>query len=100
MIEFVENNVSRQRVKQFFILGLGLAKLLDLPAGASFVRAFGQLLEEWEHYIATPTKQGMKQMMARNISQLQPQAPVLQGSGAIEADDVRCGRCSQAYICV
>ena len=47
------------RARMFYCLGLSLSALLDLTNGPNSVRAFSQLMEEWEYtFDAAPAIQG------------------------------------------
>ena len=43
------------RARMFYYLGLSISALLDLPNGPSTVRAFSQLMEEWEYTFDSAT---------------------------------------------
>lgn len=71
--------VPKQRADAFFRLGLGLGKIVHLSKGLSIVRAFSQLMEEWEYYIAGTAMQSVKYMMAKNSPCIYPQTVPLEG---------------------
>jgi hypothetical protein len=71
--------VPKQRAEAFFRLGLGLGKIVHLSKGCSIIRAFSQLMEEWEYYIAGTAMQSVKYMMAKNSPCIYPQTVPLEG---------------------
>lgn len=69
-------NVSKQRTIMFYYLGLSVSKLLFdkvQAAGIHMVKAFSQLLEEWEYYYSNPTMQNLKFVLAKNSQCIYPQ---------------------------
>lgn len=76
---YVHNVVPPQRAEAFFKLGLGLGRIVHLPKGLPIIRAFSQLMEEWEYYIAGTAMQGMKYVMAKNSPCIYPQTVALEG---------------------
>ncbi len=52
---------------------MSLARILSLNAGIQTVRAFSQLVEEWEYYNAGTAYQSMKYVMAKNSPCYYPQ---------------------------
>jgi hypothetical protein len=58
--------VPKQRTVTFYYLGLSIFNLLDVKSGIATVRAFSQLLEEFEYYTSGTAMQGMKMLMAKN----------------------------------
>eukprot|EP00743_Colponemidia_sp_Colp-15_P004484 GILK01004835.1.p1 GENE.GILK01004835.1~~GILK01004835.1.p1 ORF type:complete len:272 (-),score=32.19 GILK01004835.1:127-942(-) len=82
-------NVLAKRAEQWFYLGVSLAKILDLPNGAYTVRAFSQLLEEYEYHFANTALHGFKFMMTKaqapptfhDASSTDPVKPIIYRSG-------------------
>lgn len=72
LINYGKNEVSKQKIESFFILGLSIARILDIPNGLNFIRAFSQLIEEWEYYYSGTAMQGMKYMMAKTSPCIYP----------------------------
>lgn len=75
----VGSHASKQRVESLFTLGISLSKIITLNTGISIVRAFSQLMEEWEYVHAGPTMQGVKFMMAKTSPCLYPQMSPIDG---------------------
>mmetsp|Transcript_3961 Transcript_3961/g.6197 ORF Transcript_3961/g.6197 Transcript_3961/m.6197 type:complete len:259 (+) Transcript_3961:63-839(+) len=65
--------VQPMRAVMYYYLGLSISKLLDLQPGPVIIRAFAQLLEEWEYMFASVPMQGMKYVMARTSHYAYPQ---------------------------
>lgn len=76
---YVQQVVPKQRAEAFFKLGLGLGRIVHLPKGLPIVRAFSQLMEEWEYYIAGSAMQSVKYVMAKSSPCLYPQSAPLEG---------------------
>jgi len=47
---YVSTAVVKQRTESFFLLGLSVAKITSYQIGLHSVRAFSQLIEEWEYF--------------------------------------------------
>lgn len=47
--QFFTQQVAQRRTVSYYYLGLGIAKLLDIVSGLSFINACNQLIEEWEY---------------------------------------------------
>lgn len=77
--KYVNTTVSKQRSEAFFMLGLSVSKLLDLPSGIPVVRAFSQLMEEWEYFYSGATMQSVKFVMAKSSNSTFPQTVPLEG---------------------
>lgn len=75
----MQHIVPKQRAEAFFKLGLGLGRIVHLPKGLPIVRAFSQLMEEWEYYIAGSAMQSVKYVMAKSSPCLYPQSVPLEG---------------------
>ena len=58
--------VPKNRTLSFYYLSASTSALLALPSGFVTVRAFLQLLEEWEYYCAGTATQSMKFVLAKN----------------------------------
>eukprot|EP01032_Pedospumella_encystans_P014280 gene14280-16417_t len=71
--------VSKQRVESFFSLGISISKIVELNAGLPVVRAFSQLMEEWEYVHSGTTMQSVKFMMAKNSTCVYPQMSPIEG---------------------
>jgi hypothetical protein len=56
--------------------GLSISSILLLPSGPPKIRAFGQLLEEWEYYQLGITMQSVKSVMAKQSTSTYPQIMV------------------------
>jgi hypothetical protein len=69
----IKEKVGGIRAIMYYFLGLSLSKILDLPSGPTTIRAFAQLLEEWEYMFASVPMQGMKYVMARSSAYAYPQ---------------------------
>jgi hypothetical protein len=78
--QYATHTVTKQRIESFFFLGLSISKITDLPAGLSLIRAFSQLIEEWEYYHLGNTMQSVKFVMARNSQCIYPQTIPLESS--------------------
>ena len=46
------NMVPKQRTESFFFLGMSISKITTYIVGLQAVRAFSQLIEEWEYFNA------------------------------------------------
>lgn len=62
----VVRTVPKHRTLMYFYLAASTSNILLLPRGAATVKAFQQLLEEWEYNFAGPAMQSMKFVLARN----------------------------------
>eukprot|EP01032_Pedospumella_encystans_P014292 gene14292-16429_t len=71
--------VSKQRVESFFSLGISISKIVELNPGLPVVRAFSQLMEEWEYVHSGTTMQSVKFMMAKNSTCVYPQMSPIEG---------------------
>ncbi|CAE7722912.1 unnamed protein product, partial [Symbiodinium microadriaticum] len=69
----IEEKVGGIRAVMYYYLGLSLSKILGLQNGPVTIRAFAQLLEEWEYMFASAPMQGMKYVMARSSAFALPQ---------------------------
>ena len=56
------------RLRRWFVLCAGSAKLLGLENGVATLQAASQLFAEYEYWTATPTVRGMKLMLAASSS--------------------------------
>jgi hypothetical protein len=56
----------KHRTLMYFYLAASTSNILSLPRGAATVKAFQQLLEEWEYNFAGAAMQSMKFVLARN----------------------------------
>jgi hypothetical protein len=72
IINYGNSEVSKQKLESYFILGLSIAKILTIPNGFALIRAFSQLIEEWEYYYSGAAMQGMKYMMAKTSPCIYP----------------------------
>ena len=72
---FTAEYVSPARANMYLCLSMSTSALLDQQnkSHAYTVRAFLQMLEEFEYHFAGPTVQSMKSLMARNASSMYPQ---------------------------
>lgn len=52
---------------RWFVLGFALGNLLEVSPGSKMVRAFHQLLEEFDYYCATPAAKSVKLLRAKNV---------------------------------
>mmetsp|Transcript_9596 Transcript_9596/g.15968 ORF Transcript_9596/g.15968 Transcript_9596/m.15968 type:complete len:506 (+) Transcript_9596:29-1546(+) len=82
--------VSKQRIESFFSLGVSIAGICGKTSpGLPTVRAFSQLLEEWEFVHSGATMQSVKLMMAKNsvcmYPQCNPYAAIASGTAAANA---------------
>lgn len=50
--ETMVNMVPKQRTESFFFLGMSISKITTYIVGLQAVRAFSQLIEEWEYFNA------------------------------------------------
>jgi hypothetical protein len=65
--------VPKQRARNFFYLGLGIARILEnASAGAQTVRQYNQLMEEFEYFVSGSGTQSVKGLMAKSIHQPYP----------------------------
>ena len=78
MSKHVQQTVPKHRVLMYFYLATSTSNVLLLPRGAATVKAFQQLLEEWEYNFAGPAMQSMKFVLAKNSPCIFP----LSSSGA------------------
>jgi hypothetical protein len=62
----VLQTIPKHRTLMYFYLASSTSNILSLPRGAATVKAFQQLLEEWEYNFAGPAMQSMKFVLARN----------------------------------
>jgi hypothetical protein len=69
----------KSRTVNFYYLGLSVQNLLDVPPGVAAVKAFSQLMEEFEYYCAGNAMQGMKSLMAKTSTCVYPQAVQIEG---------------------
>mmetsp|Transcript_17359 Transcript_17359/g.29055 ORF Transcript_17359/g.29055 Transcript_17359/m.29055 type:complete len:272 (-) Transcript_17359:2070-2885(-) len=70
------------RARMFYYLGLSICPLLDLTNGPNTVRAFSQLLEEWEYmFDSAAAVQGVKYMMATTSNSAYPEFLPFEGDG-------------------
>ena len=86
----VLQTVPKHRTLMYFYLAASTSNILSLPRGAATVKAFQQLLEEWEYNFAGPAMQSMKFVLARNSPCIFPlSCPVAQvgNSTGIEEND-------------
>jgi hypothetical protein len=70
---YIERTVPKQRVESFFSLGISVSRIVGLSSGVPVVRAFSQLVEEWEYVHSGATMQGVKFVMAKNSNCIHPQ---------------------------
>ena len=75
----IGNHVPKQRVESFFSLGISVSKIVSLNAGVPIVRAFSQLMEEWEYVHSGTAMQGVKFVMAKNSTCIYPQMSPIEG---------------------
>ena len=71
---FVRQHVPNQRTIMYLYLSMSISKLLDemYTSNAHVVRAFLQLLEEYEYYFSGTTVQSVKYLMAKNSPSIFP----------------------------
>ena len=60
-----DEGLDEVQVKQWFYFGLSLATLLPQPAGAPFLRAVLQTIDEIQYHFASSTERSIKSMRAR-----------------------------------
>ena len=76
---YVSSTVPKQRIESFFCLGLSISKIVTLKDGLPAVRAFSQLMEEWEYVHSGSTMQSVKFVMAKNSNCIYPQTSPIDG---------------------
>ena len=86
--KYVSNVVPRQRTQSFFKFCLSLGRILHLPKGLPLVRAFSQLMEEWEYFFSSTAMQGVKYVMARNSAAPFPQTQIKEGNAELSRPSV------------
>lgn len=76
IFRFIAQMVPSERTTQYLCLSMSIANMLTetYPSNAHVVRAFLQLLEEYEYYFAGATVQSMKYLLAKNSPTLYPVA--------------------------
>ena len=84
---FVRQNVPNQRTIMYLYLSMSISNLLGemYSSNAQVVRAFLQLLEEYEYYFSGTTVQSVKYLMAKNSPSMFPVsfvAPTSSSSGS------------------
>ena len=79
MLNYSTKVVSKQRIESFFSLGISISKIVELKAGLPVVRAFSQLMEEWEYVHSGSTMQSVKFVMAKNSTCVYPQMSPIEG---------------------
>jgi hypothetical protein len=89
ILYYVQHTVPRQRADAFYSLAVSIYRILDLrfegrPLDA--VRAFSQLMEEWEYHHSGTAMQGMKFMMAKHSPCMYPESHPIESSSAIITD--------------
>lgn len=82
---YVKKNVPEQRTIQYFYLAISLGKLLDMSDGPVFIRALGQLIEEFEYHFNISAIRLAKYATARHSECVYPQLSVL--NTAIESTE-------------
>lgn len=70
--QYIYQTVPKHRTLLFFYLAIGASTVLKLPKGSPTVKAFLQLLEEWEYFFAGSTMQSMKFVLAKNSTCVYP----------------------------
>jgi hypothetical protein len=78
-VKYVRSSVPKQRIESYFLLGLSIAKTLLLPVGTLTVRAFSQLMEEWEYYNSGNAMQSVKYVMAKTSPCVYPNTVPIEG---------------------
>jgi len=79
LLTYSTSIVSKQRVESFFSLGISISKIVELSPGLPIVRAFSQLMEEWEYVHSGTTMQSVKFVMAKNSTCIYPQLSPIEG---------------------
>lgn len=73
---YVQGMVPKQRAVHYFYLAISIAKLLDssphLTPGLPMIRAWAQLMEEWEYFSAGAATQGVRFLSAKACSSPYP----------------------------
>ena len=64
--KYVQQSIPKNRTLMYYYLASSTSSILTLARGAVTVKAFLQLLEEWEYYFAGSAMQSMKFVLARN----------------------------------
>ena len=72
---YITQNVPILRTKMYFYLGLSVSRILieHQSGGAIVVKAFAQLLEEWEYHFASSAMQSVRFVLAKNSISMYPQ---------------------------
>jgi len=63
-----DGSIEESQTMRWFFLGVSAATLLPQPAGAPFLRALLQLLEEHQYHFSSSTVQNIKAIRARGAS--------------------------------
>lgn len=77
--KYVKNCIPKARIESYFLLGLSIAKILFLKPGVATIRAFSQLIEEWEYHNSGTTMQSMKYVMAKTSPCVYPDVIPIEG---------------------
>lgn len=85
---YAKNVVRKQRIESYFLLGLSISKIIALNPGPSIVRAFSQLIEEWEYFNSGTAMQSVKYVMAKNSPCIYPQTVPIEGMGDLARPSV------------
>ena len=94
---FVLQNIPNQRTIMYLYLSMSISNLLGetYPSNGHVVRAFLQLLEEYEYYFSGTTVQSVKYLMAKNSPSMFPVSFVAPSSGSQNTTSVPSGIASQ-----
>jgi hypothetical protein len=79
IVRFTNQMIPTERTTQYLCLSVSISNMLaeTYPSNAHVVRAFLQLLEEYEYHFAGTTFQSMKYMLAKNSPTMFPVAPAV-----------------------
>lgn len=87
---YIQQSVPRLRADAFYFLGVSIYNVLDLNLSKfDAVRAFSQLIEEWEYHYAGAALQGMKFVMAKHSPSMYPQLHAPADSSAVMLNDIQ-----------
>ena len=91
---YISQTVPKLRTKMYFYLGLSISRILieHQSGGAIVVKAFAQLLEEWEYYFSSSAMQSVRFVLAKNSTSIYPQTNHHHGVADGDADNLTSSR--------
>lgn len=79
LYKFLPSADLKKLTEHYFLLGLSIAKILLLPSGTATIRAFSQLMEEWEYHLSGGSYISRKYMMAKTSPCVYPNTVPIEG---------------------